>query len=51
MAHGRDATDTALTTQFGAAKLAYFHVHTDEVADTDLSRPPNETALPQTKLD
>ena len=51
MAHGRDATDTALTTQFGAAKLAYFHVHTDEVADTDLSRPPDETALPQTKLD
>ncbi len=51
MAHGRDATDTALTTQFGAAKLAHFHVHTDEVADTDLSRPPNETALPQTKLD
>lgn len=47
MAHGRDATDTALTTQFGAAQLTQFHVHTDEVADTDLSRPPEETALPQ----
>ncbi|MDG6079248.1 transglutaminase family protein [Erythrobacter litoralis] len=47
MARGRDATDAALTTQFGAATLAKFHVHTDEVADTDLSRPPEETALPQ----
>ena len=47
MAHGRDATDAALTTQFGGATLAHFHVHTDEVADTDLSRPPEETALPQ----
>ena len=47
MARGRDATDAALTTQFGAARLAKFHVHTDEVADTDLSRPPEETALPQ----
>lgn len=48
MARGRDATDTAITTQFGRATLAHFHVHTDEVADTDLSRPPEETALPQT---
>lgn len=48
MARGRDATDTALTTQFGEARLAHFHVHTDEVADTDLTRPPEETALPQT---
>ena len=48
MAYGRDATDAALTTQFGAATLAGFHVHTDEVADTDLTRPPKETALPQT---
>ncbi len=48
MARGRDATDAALTTQFGAASLAGFHVHTDEVADTDLSRPAEETALPQT---
>ena len=47
MARGRDATDAALTTQFGAATLAKFHVHTDEVADTDLTRPPEETALPQ----
>lgn len=47
MARGRDATDTALTTQFGAAELTHFHVHTDEVADMDLTRPPEETALPQ----
>ncbi|MBC7159649.1 MAG: transglutaminase family protein [Porphyrobacter sp.] len=47
MARGRDATDTAITTHFGPAQLVHFHVHTDEVADTDLSRPPNETALPQ----
>ena len=47
MARGRDATDTALTTQFGPARLAHFHVHTDEVADTDLSKPPEQTALPQ----
>jgi transglutaminase-like putative cysteine protease len=33
MARGRDATDTALTTSFGPARLAGFHVHTDEVAD------------------
>lgn len=50
MAHGRDATDTAITTQFGRATLAHFHVHTDEVADTDLTRPPEETALPQKAL-
>lgn len=31
MARGRDATDTALTTAFGPAKLASFQVHTDEV--------------------
>ncbi len=47
LAQGRDAADTAITTQFGAARLAHFHVHTDEVADADLSRPPEETALPQ----
>jgi len=47
MARGRDATDAALTTQFGAASLAKFHVHTDEVADIDLSRPPEDTTLPQ----
>jgi transglutaminase-like putative cysteine protease len=33
MARGRDATDTALTTTFGATTLARFEVHTDEVAD------------------
>ena len=31
MARGRDAADTALTTTFGPARLAGFHVHTDEV--------------------
>ncbi|MCJ2136255.1 transglutaminase family protein, partial [Methylobacterium sp. J-026] len=37
MARGRDATDCALTTSFGAAALVRFDVHTDEVpgaADT-----------------
>jgi transglutaminase-like putative cysteine protease len=47
MAKGRDATDVALTTSFGAARLVRFDVHTDEVADWDLSRPPADTALPQ----
>lgn len=47
MARGRDATDTAITTAFGKADLVRFEVHTDEVSDTDLSRPPKETALPQ----
>jgi transglutaminase-like putative cysteine protease len=47
MAKGRDATDVALTTSFGNARLVRFDVHTDEVADWDLSRPPSETALPQ----
>ncbi|CAN5254750.1 transglutaminase family protein [soil metagenome] len=31
MARGRDATDTAITTTFGAARLVEFGVHTDEV--------------------
>ena len=31
MAQGRDATDTALTTTFGPARLAEFQVHTDLV--------------------
>jgi len=31
MARGRDATDTALTTTFGPARLVGFDVHTDEV--------------------
>ncbi|MCJ2072334.1 transglutaminase family protein, partial [Methylobacterium sp. J-030] len=31
MARGRDATDCALTTSFGAAILTRFDVHTDEV--------------------
>jgi transglutaminase-like putative cysteine protease len=47
MARGRDATDTAITTHFGPAELVHFHVHTDEVATPDLSRPPTETVLPQ----
>jgi transglutaminase-like putative cysteine protease len=47
MARGRDATDTAITTAFGEARLVRFEVHTDEVAGIDLSRPPTETALPQ----
>jgi len=47
MARGRDAADAAITTHFGPAELVHFHVHTDEVADTDLSRSPAETALPQ----
>jgi transglutaminase-like putative cysteine protease len=47
MARGRDATDTALTTGFGQSVLKRFAVHTDEVASTDLCRPPRETALPQ----
>jgi transglutaminase-like putative cysteine protease len=33
MARGRDATDTALTTTFGPARLARFDVHTDQVPD------------------
>jgi len=32
MARGRDATDVALSTSFGATRLARFNVHTDEVA-------------------
>jgi transglutaminase-like putative cysteine protease len=32
MAHGRDATDVALSTTFGATRLASFNVHTEEVA-------------------
>jgi transglutaminase-like putative cysteine protease len=31
MANGRDATDCAITTSFGAAPLATYEVHTDEV--------------------
>ena len=33
MARGRDATDVAISTAFGAARLAGFHVITDEVRD------------------
>ena len=40
MARGRDATDTALTTTFGPARLAGFHVHTDEVETIDMDVPP-----------
>ena len=38
MARGRDATDVALTTSFGPARLERFIVHMDEVAD-DLVTP------------
>jgi len=31
MAHGRDATDVALSTSFGATRLASFNVHTYEL--------------------
>jgi transglutaminase-like putative cysteine protease len=34
MAVGRDATDVALSTQFGPAALSEFNVVTDEIADT-----------------
>jgi hypothetical protein len=34
MAHGRDATDVALSTSFGPTRLASFKVHTDEVVGT-----------------
>ena len=47
MAHGRDATDAAITTAFGATRLVQFDVHTDETASTDVSKPPEVTALPQ----
>ncbi len=47
MARGRDATDTAITTTFGVARLTRFEVHTDEVASCELALPPSETALPQ----
>ncbi|MDV2986962.1 UNVERIFIED_CONTAM: transglutaminase family protein [Methylobacteriaceae bacterium AG10] len=33
MARGRDATDCAISTSFGTARLVAFAVHTDEVAD------------------
>jgi len=35
MARGRDATDVALTTAFGPAKLVRFQVHTQEVTSLD----------------
>jgi len=35
MARGRDATDTALTTAFGPAKLTSFQVHTEEVQSVE----------------
>ena len=33
MATGRDATDCAITTSFGRARLTSFHVVSDEVQD------------------
>jgi transglutaminase-like putative cysteine protease len=41
MATGRDATDVALSTAFGPAKLAQFEVVTDEIpAAGDIAPPP-----------
>ena len=34
MAHGRDATDVALSTSFGVTRLASFDVHTEEAGET-----------------
>jgi hypothetical protein len=36
MATGRDATDCAITTSFGRARLINFQVTTDEVQQHDL---------------
>jgi transglutaminase-like putative cysteine protease len=36
MARGRDATDAALITCFGASRLETFSVRTDEISDSDL---------------
>lgn len=38
MARGRDATDTALTTAFGPARVISFQVHTDEVDTADIAQ-------------
>ncbi len=47
MARGRDATDVALTTSFGPAKLERFIVHMDEVA-SDFATPLHPTSPPAT---
>jgi len=39
MARGRDATDVALTTSFGAAKLCGFKVWTEECAEAQIDQP------------
>ncbi|AWB25651.1 transglutaminase family protein [Methylobacterium currus] len=39
MARGRDATDVAISTSFGSARLAKFEVHTDEVIEPDVVQP------------
>ncbi len=36
MARGRDATDVAISTSFGACTLEDFKVITDEVVETDV---------------
>ena len=41
MARGRDATDVALTTSFGPAKLERFKVWTDEVGPEVIAQPEN----------
>ena len=42
IARGRDATDVAISTAFGSARLVGFHVVTDEVPDNEAA--PNEAA-------
>jgi len=39
MARGRDATDVAITTSFGAPKLEKFHVWLDQVHPTAITQP------------
>src|SRR6201999_3521191 len=46
IAHGRDATDVAISTTFGAAQLSHFSVHTDEVRE-DLGVATTVEPLPQ----
>lgn len=38
MARGRDATDCALSTSFGTARLSQFRVHTTEVNEADVAQ-------------
>lgn len=47
MATGRDATDVALSTSFGASALTGFEVVTDEIAD---AAPPLAEPRPRPRL-